>query len=259
MVEENIKNFLLLDRDGVINRNMPDIDGQSNYVLSPDQLEFIPGALDALRRLREAAVKILVVTNQSCIGRGLLRLEELDVIHSKLISEVRRAGGEIDLIYYCKHHPDDNCVCRKPKPGMINAACRDWLFKCNRTWMVGDTVKDTQAAKSANCPAALVLTGHGQEEVKRVKPNVPVFKDLASFVDAYLADYEEGTPFVSPTKLASEIESPAQLAAKKSTTKSTPQEKAPVEPASQEVEPATESASQVTSPDESASEIKSEA
>lgn len=171
---------VLVDRDGVLNRDRAD------SVLTPNQLEVIPAAMQAVRRLCEAGYAVVVITNQAGIGRGLLTEEGLEEIHEKLKREVSRAGGRLAAIYHCPHHPDAGCACRKPAPGLILQAREDWGFDPARTWMVGDSVKDIEAAETVGCRAVLVKTGKGRESAKE-RPEAPVFEDLLDFVDSVLA------------------------------------------------------------------------
>ncbi|MBF0622673.1 MAG: D-glycero-beta-D-manno-heptose 1,7-bisphosphate 7-phosphatase [Magnetococcales bacterium] len=166
---------ILLDRDGVLNTDRFD------YVYTPDQLAPIPEALRALRLLKQARYRIIVITNQACIGRGLITEDQLTAIHQQLISLVEAAGSAIDDIFYCPHHPDDGCNCRKPLPGLIDQAHSKWSFERSETWLVGDSLRDIQAGNQAGCKTAMVRTGHGMEHCKKVT-DTPVYDDLLDFV-----------------------------------------------------------------------------
>ncbi|MBF0612671.1 MAG: D-glycero-beta-D-manno-heptose 1,7-bisphosphate 7-phosphatase [Magnetococcales bacterium] len=170
---------LLLDRDGVINGD------RSDYVLNLDQLVVLPGVATAIGRLKRAGVRVVVITNQGCIAKGLLDEAGLQAIHQRIREVIALEGGAIDAIYHCPHHNADGCSCRKPKPGMILQAQKDWGFDPKHTWMVGDTQRDMEAARAAGCNAALVLTGHGDASLAQ-QLNVPCFQNLAHFVDAFL-------------------------------------------------------------------------
>lgn len=111
---------IFLDRDGVINYNPPN----RGYVRKWAEFTFIPNARRAIRELSESGYRIIVITNQSGIGRGLYSEEDVADIHSKMVSEISKAGGTIDAVYYCPHRPDAGCECRKPKPGMLTRAAR---------------------------------------------------------------------------------------------------------------------------------------
>lgn len=171
---------VLLDRDGVVNRNRP------SYVRTVEELEVLPGVGQALAELSRAGFRTLVVTNQACVGKGLVAPAMLEAIHAKLRVEVERFGGRIDAFYVCPHHPDEGCECRKPKPGLIQAAQREWGFVPGETWMVGDAPRDVEAARRAGCRPALVRTGM-HEGGAALEVGVPVLEDLLDFASALIA------------------------------------------------------------------------
>ncbi|MBF0193501.1 MAG: D-glycero-beta-D-manno-heptose 1,7-bisphosphate 7-phosphatase [Magnetococcales bacterium] len=175
----SVNRAIILDRDGVLNENC------STYVQNPDQLKIITGVPQAIFKLNQANYKVLVATNQACIGKGIISPDTLTNIHKKLYTEIGKAGGKIDAIYHCPHKNEDNCNCRKPKPGMLIEAQKQWSFNPEQTWFVGDTPRDMQAAKGANCKGALVLTGLGAESANEVTDN-PHFNNLPEFVDFLL-------------------------------------------------------------------------
>ena len=150
---------VFLDRDGVINRNPPNM----GYVRRWSEFNFIPNAKKAIRELTENGYRIVVVTNQSGIGRGLFSEESLTNTHSRMLAEISKAGGTIDAVYYCPHHPEAGCECRKPKPGMLIRAKREHNIKLSSAYLIGDTVTDIQAGQRAGTKTFLVLTGLGQE------------------------------------------------------------------------------------------------
>ncbi|MBF0448889.1 MAG: D-glycero-beta-D-manno-heptose 1,7-bisphosphate 7-phosphatase [Magnetococcales bacterium] len=170
---------ILLDRDGVLNRD------RSNYVRTPQQLQILPGVPAAVSRLTQAGYRVLIITNQACVGKGLLSSFGLEKIHEKLRREVSEVGGRIDGIYHCPHTDEFNCDCRKPKPGLILKARKEWGFLPEQTWFVGDTTRDMAAARAAGCLGALVLTGQGEMICQQV-PDHPHFRDLADFVSSLL-------------------------------------------------------------------------
>lgn len=147
---------VLLDRDGVLNERAP----VGEYITSWKQWRWLPGALDALRILREAGRKVIVITNQAGIARGKLTAAKLDEIHARMLEEARRAGGEIDAVYHCPHRwpeaGEAGCGCRKPEPGMLFAAQRDHHLDLTRTIFFGDDERDAQAAENAGCEFAMV-------------------------------------------------------------------------------------------------------
>jgi len=172
---------ILLDRDGVLNRDRP------RGVLRPEDLELLPGAAEAVSRLVRAGYRVLLITSQSCVGRGWISAHELDAIHDRLREELHAAGGRLDAIYACLHAPDAGCACRKPAPGLIDAARREWGFDPAVTWMVGDDVRDAEAALAAGVRPALVRTGKGERAVLAL-PDVPAHDDLAAFVTWLLGE-----------------------------------------------------------------------
>lgn len=150
---------VFLDRDGVINRNPPNM----GYVRRWSEFSFIPNARKAIRELTQNGYRIIVVTNQAGIGRGLFSEENLTDIHSRMVSEIVEAGGRIDAVYYCPHHPNAGCECRKPKPGMLTRAGREHNIELSNTYLIGDSKTDIEAGQRAGTKTLLVLTGLGQE------------------------------------------------------------------------------------------------
>ena len=153
----NLK-IVFIDRDGVINRDRPD------YVKSWSEFEFLPGSLDALKRLTLNGYSVIVITNQSVINRKFVTEAGVQEIHEKMTSAVVDHGGSIEAIYYCPHVPKDGCNCRKPEPGLIYRAQADYGLDLSKTCMIGDSLKDIQCARRAGCGSViLVRTGHGKE------------------------------------------------------------------------------------------------
>ncbi|MDA8142069.1 MAG: D-glycero-beta-D-manno-heptose 1,7-bisphosphate 7-phosphatase [Desulfobacteraceae bacterium] len=145
---------VFLDRDGVINRDSPD------YIKSWDEFEFLPNSLEALRMLTQAGYHLIVITNQSIIGRGWVDQTVLDHTHAQLRAAVAAAGGRIHDIFFCPHHPDDGCDCRKPKPGLIIQAQKKYEIDLSTTVMIGDNAKDILCGRNAGCgQTILVRTG----------------------------------------------------------------------------------------------------
>lgn len=139
---------IILDRDGVLNERAP----KAQYIRRPGEFRFLPGALQAMRRLTDVGYRIIVVSNQAGIGRGVMSEQDLAAIHEKMTGEAREAGARIDAIYYCPHDWDAGCECRKPKPGMLHQAQREWHLDLTRTLFIGDDERDGQAAEAAGCP-----------------------------------------------------------------------------------------------------------
>ena len=132
---------------------------RAEYIRTPEEFTFLPGVLDALAMLNRAGYRVLVISNQAGIGRGVMTEEDLAAVNRKLTDEAAAAGGRIDTIYYCPHDWDDGCDCRKPKPGMLFQAQRQWHLDLTRTLFVGDDVRDGQAAEAAGCPYEMVGPG----------------------------------------------------------------------------------------------------
>jgi D-glycero-D-manno-heptose 1,7-bisphosphate phosphatase len=146
---------VFLDRDGVLTRERAD------YVKTPEELQVLPGIGSALQNLRKMGFRLVIVTNQSVIGRGLASHEDMKRIHEKLKSELDRLGCFVDAIYYCPHLPGEGCNCRKPEPGMILRAAEDLRIDIASSWMIGDKEIDVEAAKRAGCRPVRVGTNMG--------------------------------------------------------------------------------------------------
>jgi D-glycero-D-manno-heptose 1,7-bisphosphate phosphatase len=143
---------VFLDRDGVINKRIPDA-----YVTCPEQFEFLPGAKDAIKTLSHQFKYVIIVTNQQGIGRKLMSGKQLDEIHSFLISQVNAHGGRIDKIYHCPHHKSEQCNCRKPKTGMFIEAMNDFPdIDPQMSVMIGDTISDMIFGKSSGLTTILI-------------------------------------------------------------------------------------------------------
>lgn len=170
--------MVILDRDGVVNQD------SDTFIKSPDEWIAIPGSLEAIKRLKKAGYLVTIASNQSGIARGLLSEEDLKQIHAKLEQQLAMRGTSIDGIFYCPHGPKDNCICRKPKPGLLLQIAAKFDVRLEQTPFVGDSISDVKAAEMANARPVLVRTGKG-EEVMQHHPeviDVPVYDDLAHFV-----------------------------------------------------------------------------
>jgi histidinol-phosphate phosphatase family protein len=139
---------VILDRDGVLNYKPP----QAQYVRNWSEWEWCPGSLDALRLLCEAGYRTIIASNQPGIGRGVMSETDLDAVHDRMKGEIARAGGRVDAIYYCPHGWDEGCECRKPRPGLLYQAQRDFHLDLTRTPFIGDDDRDAAAAAAAECP-----------------------------------------------------------------------------------------------------------
>ena len=167
--------FVILDRDGVINEDSPE------YIKSADEWQPILGSLEAIAMLTKKNIDVFIATNQAGIARGIIKEVALGQIHEKLLSAVKHAGGRILDIKVCPHHPNENCWCRKPNPGLLQELARSHRLSLHQGFYVGDSLKDLQAASNAGCKGALVLTGNGLATLKSRPGHQPVFKDLLAF------------------------------------------------------------------------------
>ena len=150
---------IFLDRDGVICKN------RSDHVKSWQEFEFLPGAKKSLAALSQLNLPIIVVTNQAVVNRGLATASVVEDIHRRMVAEITAAGGRIDRVIYCSHRPEDNCECRKPKPGMLLQAAQEMNLDLAGSYFVGDAATDLIAARQVNCQAFLVLTGRGFQQL----------------------------------------------------------------------------------------------
>jgi D-glycero-D-manno-heptose 1,7-bisphosphate phosphatase len=147
---------LFLDRDGTL------IEHRTGHVRALQQIAFLPGVLDALSDLRSLDLVIVVTSNQSAVSRGLLDAEDAVALHEYVLDEIEAAGGRVDASYLCPHQPSDDCWCRKPRPGMYEAAARDLGCQLSSSTIVGDAVCDMLAAIAIGARPVLVRTGLGQ-------------------------------------------------------------------------------------------------
>ncbi|UXY15166.1 D-glycero-beta-D-manno-heptose 1,7-bisphosphate 7-phosphatase [Chitiniphilus purpureus] len=174
--------LLILDRDGVINEDRRD------FVKSPEEWLPIPGSLDAIGELSRSGWTLVVATNQSAIGRGIISMDTLNAIHSKLHRAVAQSGGHIEAIFFCPHAPDDGCGCRKPLPGMVLEVARRFRVNAADCIMVGDSLRDLQAIAAVGGRPVLVRTGNGArtEAAGNLPAGTRVYDDLAAYAGALL-------------------------------------------------------------------------
>lgn len=163
---------IFLDRDGVIIENV------DSYVRSWEDVQLLPGSLDALARLKFSPYKIVLVTNQSAVGRGIIQSSTAVEINNRLVRIIEDAGGRIDGVYMCPHAPEDGCNCRKPRPGLLLQAASQLEIDLGRSILVGDALTDIQAGQTAGIQKnILVLTGRGRKQSE-----LPAARDLAPFL-----------------------------------------------------------------------------
>jgi D-glycero-D-manno-heptose 1,7-bisphosphate phosphatase len=149
---------VFIDRDGVINQDSP------NYIKTMDEFHFLPKSPEAFSLLKAHNLSAMVITNQSIVGRGWVTEQGLFDIFEKMTRGIAKAGGRVDDIFFCPHTPKDGCSCRKPEPGLIQAACRAHGIEARASVMIGDSAKDIACGKAAGCAATvLVRTGNGEK------------------------------------------------------------------------------------------------
>jgi D-glycero-D-manno-heptose 1,7-bisphosphate phosphatase len=169
---------VILDRDGVINK----YPGDRLYVTSLGKFSFLPGARKAIALLHRAGFVVFVASNQAGVGRGIFSQRTLDLITAKMLAGVKSRGGLIRKVYYCTHRREAGCACRKPKPGMLKQAAREFKFSLKNVYFVGDAIRDILTARAAGAKEILVLSGKEKLSDKKnweVQPE-KMFKDLLS-------------------------------------------------------------------------------
>jgi D-glycero-D-manno-heptose 1,7-bisphosphate phosphatase len=171
------KPAVFLDRDGVLNYN------RSDHIRTPEEYVPIPGAAAAVAALKQAGWVVVVVSNQSGLGRGLFDREALDAIMAKMRTELESAGGSPDAVYYCPHSPGAGCDCRKPKPGLVLQAAREHGLNLRRSFFVGDSASDVACGQAAGLQTVLVQTGLPEQrpDPAAVRPDF-VARDLGGAV-----------------------------------------------------------------------------
>jgi D-glycero-D-manno-heptose 1,7-bisphosphate phosphatase len=186
---------VFLDRDGTLLE-------ECDYLADPERVRFLPGAVDALRRLRRGGYALVLVTNQSGIARGLYADADYHAVQARLTTLLSEEGVPLDATYHCPHHPDFTgpCDCRKPGLGMYRAAERDLEVATARSWYVGDKVTDVLPAIRLGGRGVLVRTGYGRQNEPRKPPEVAVADDLAAAADLILGPRlsQDGAGGVAP-------------------------------------------------------------
>lgn len=190
----NKNNIVILDRDGVINAD------SDNYIKTLDEWIPIDGSIEAIAKLKHAGYTVAIATNQSGIGRGYYSVETLNAMHQKLADLLALHNAAIDYIAYCPHLPEEGCACRKPKTALFDEIAKALSIELNGAIVVGDSLRDLQAGALVGCQSALVLTGKGQQTLKRANEakmnnnltyqlpeKTRVFKDLKEFVNSLTA------------------------------------------------------------------------
>ncbi|MFA6129543.1 MAG: HAD-IIIA family hydrolase [Candidatus Omnitrophota bacterium] len=167
---------VFLDRDGVINK----YPGDRLYVTSLKMFKFLPRAKEAIVLLSRAGFEIFVASNQAGVGKGFYSQKTLDAITAKMLKGIEQAGGKVTKVYYCTHHKEAGCSCRKPKPGLLKKAAREFKVNLKKAYFVGDTIRDVLTAHAAGAKSILIFSGKeklSNQKDWEVKPDF-VFKDL---------------------------------------------------------------------------------
>jgi D-glycero-D-manno-heptose 1,7-bisphosphate phosphatase len=172
--------LIILDRDGVINQD------SDAFIKTPGEWKPLPGSLEAIAKLNHLGYRVVVCSNQSGIGRGLLDMAALNAINDKMYKALAQMGGRIDALFYCPHPAEANCECRKPKPGMFLDIARRFNMDLTGVPAVGDSLRDLQASAAVGCQPILVLTGKGAktQAAGGLPPGTRVYEDLAAAVRA---------------------------------------------------------------------------
>ena len=171
--------LVILDRDGTINED------SDQYIKSPAEWKPIPGSLGAIARLTQGGWRLVVATNQSGIARGLFDMSTLNAIHAEMHRAVGQAGGRIDAIFFCPHAAEANCECRKPKPGLLKEIGARFNVELDGVPMIGDSLRDVEAAVAAGAKPWLVMTGKGLKT--RAAGGLPQGTEIAADLAAIAA------------------------------------------------------------------------
>ena len=176
--------LVVLDRDGVINRESPD------FIRTPDEWVPLPGSIQAVAELTRAGFTVVVATNQSGVGRGLFTAETLAAIHARMTHTLEAAGGRVAGIFICPHGPQDGCDCRKPRAGLLRQIEAQFGTTLRGQPAIGDSYRDLEAAWQVGARAMLVRTGNGVETERRLdgRADIEVFTDLAAAVALLIAE-----------------------------------------------------------------------
>jgi D-glycero-D-manno-heptose 1,7-bisphosphate phosphatase len=179
--------LVILGRDGILN------EFREGHVTAPEEWVPVDGALEAVARINHAGWHVVVATNQSGIGRGMIDMSAVNAVHARMHQMLQQQGGRIDAVFFCPHTPEEGCDCRKPKPGMLVDIGRRYNVDLDSVPMVGDTLRDLQAAVAAGCEAHLVLSGRARgllgealEQLLAQAPGARVHADLGAFADFLL-------------------------------------------------------------------------
>jgi len=183
----HIPRLVILGRDGILNVYRDD------HVKAPEEWQPLTGALEAVARLNHAGWHTVVATNQSGIGRGMIDMAAINAVHMRMMQCLAEVGGKVDAVFFCPHTPEDNCECRKPKPGLMRQIGQRYGLDLRTVPMVCDTLRDLHAARAAGCEPHLVLSGRAAAlteaqviDIVTLVPGTEVHDDLGAFVDFML-------------------------------------------------------------------------
>jgi len=181
MPPETTEKALFLDRDGVLIEYVP-------YLSRPDQVRVPEGAASALLRWQKAGYLLIVITNQSGVGRGLFTLTDMQAVNQRMEAEYAQHGVSFTEIMVCPHHPSEGCTCRKPSPAMVRQAAQHYAIDLGRSFFIGDNLSDLECAQNAGCQPVLVLTGLGETTLQKLSPDYAAVPVCAHLLDTvYLA------------------------------------------------------------------------
>jgi len=162
-----MKRAIFIDRDGTIIKD-------KGYITDVSFVELIPGSAQAINGFHSLGFIVVLVTNQSAVGRGYITENELVEIHKRTKQLLSQEGSFLDAIYVCPHHPDEECSCRKPKPGLVRKACKDFNIDITKSYIIGDQKADIELGEKEGISSILVLTGYGKDTVKETSPDYVV-------------------------------------------------------------------------------------
>lgn len=176
--------YIFIDRDGVINKD-PGGWTKTNYVTKWGEFEFLPGALEALKKLHKAGIGVIIVSNQAGVNKGYFSRQDLNDVTNKMIAEINKSGGEVEGVYYCIHKDEDNCNCRKPKPGLLEKGAAEHGVNLHKTYFIGDGKVDIIAGRRAGCRTVFVLSGKTSREEMEKWDEAPdfIFENLLRAVE----------------------------------------------------------------------------
>lgn len=183
MPSQKKHSLIVLDRDGVINQDSP------NFIKSHHEWHAIPGSLEAITKLNQYGYKVIVATNQSGLTRGLLTVKDLQAIHLKMETELRKLGGHLNDIFICPHVNEDHCSCRKPQDGLLKNISSVYNTSPQNILCIGDSLRDLEAASNFGCEFCLVLTGNGEKTLSKLHLGMTthVFDNLQKTVEYLLS------------------------------------------------------------------------